>query len=247
MWARGPRPASALGIGIPRSCFQKGQAGESRPRPRPSGAALVAKLSCLLREGTASGRRRELPRATDRGCERAGGGAGCHAGFRGAWALAAGDGSEPSVPGPGAGDIDRFVCMCSQERCAGSRDCGPVASLNSSCRKKTGARCCYKSGLWIELRRAIDLPRLSIGPQRSPTVRRSSQLGNGEERTKTRAKWWLRIHRAFKVCAIARDSHQGSVEISPLHGRKNCPLAIGMVRPPTRTSRTGPASDVAWT
>jgi hypothetical protein len=66
------------------------------------------------------------------------------------------------------------------KRVRGSRDCGPVASLNSSCQKKTGDRCCYKSGLWIELRRAIDLPRASIAPQRFPTVRRGNQLGNGE-------------------------------------------------------------------
>ena len=89
-------------------------------------------------------------------------------------------GANRGVRRPGAGDMGRFVSMCSQERCAGSRDCGPVASLNSSCQKKTGDRCCYKSGLWIELHRAIDLPRPSIAPQRFPTVRRGNQLGNGE-------------------------------------------------------------------
>jgi hypothetical protein len=128
-----PASESAFPGAASRRDRQEGDGHETAP----SGAAPVAKLPCLLREGTAPDRRRELSRTTDRGCERAGGGAGCHAGFRGAWALAAEDGSGPRCPkakGRGHEPVRLHVQPGTGAREAAN--CGPVASLNSSCKKK---------------------------------------------------------------------------------------------------------------
>jgi len=135
-------------------------------------------------------------------------------------------------PSPG----DRMGLACAADRLSerpdtlrGGADCGAERSLSTQIVRNTGERISGSGGV----QRCADISR-----KLPPRVRRGIELSNGEEPAKGRE---------FEPCARTGLRCGAAVcEYQVYSGRKKCPDATGMVRPPTNTSETLPLARVAW-
>jgi len=105
---------------------------------------------------------------------------------------------------------------CSLERCAGRprlRDDG--ISQTKIVRRTRNVCFCWLRVVDRNVQSRLELicREHHHVPQRFPTVRRVTQLGNCEQNAKMRGKYRLRIHRLFKERAIAGLSRRAPVEI----------------------------------
>jgi len=94
----------------------------------------------------------------------------------------------------------------------------PLASLNSNCHQvQQGTIACTESCRVIETTRTIEvvsLPRLIFVPQRSPTVRRVTHLGNCEQKTKNKGKFPLRFTDFSKSAPLLAIPMVGLLKLS---------------------------------
>ena len=185
--------------------------------------------------------------------ERAGGDAGCHTEFpgtrpsqrlegeRAGWSEGTGQKSGPKA---GSRYKDRRANAYSWERCAGKpRLRAGGFSLKSNCNEKTEVLRMLKNvirySVWLPrflmLVRSLHGAEGTCVPQRFPTVRRVTRLGNSEHTAKAGHVFDCRFTESSKSACLLPFSRQGLLKLSASRQEKTSGCNR-MVRPPTSTA-----------